>query len=57
VPDREDDWERDFGDNAQWSEDHHLIRDFFGLMCLLGAFLIFLVVMVPALAALFLRVF
>jgi len=55
VADREDDRELDFGNSAEWPEDHHLIRDFFGVMCLLAAFLIFVLVMAPALVPLFLR--
>ncbi|MBV8538054.1 MAG: hypothetical protein JO128_20830 [Alphaproteobacteria bacterium] len=56
MADRQDDWEDDIRDSAPGSEEHHLIRDFVGLVCLLAAFLIFVVVMAPAVAPLLLRV-
>ena len=56
MADRQDDWEDDIRDSASGSEEHHLIRDFVGLVCLLAAFLIFVVVMAPAVAPLLLRV-
>lgn len=40
----------------QRPKDRHFIRDAFGMICLLGVFLIFLVVMIPALGPLLLDV-
>ncbi len=55
MADRQDDREDDVWDIAQRPEDHHLVRDVVGLTCLLGAFLIFVIVMAPALGSLLLR--
>jgi hypothetical protein len=37
------------------SEDRSFIRDAFGLVCLLGVFLVFLAVLIPPLSSLILR--
>lgn len=39
------DWEDDFRDRADWHEDRHLLRDFFGVLCLLATLVLVLVVL------------
>lgn len=50
MTDRDDDVSQ-----AEPSEDRNFIRDSFGMICLLGAFLIFVVVMAPMLGPLLLH--